>query len=219
MQFHITVVFVLTQDPEKENWEINSVSDICEKRHKEEMDTEVVPVSSDTSCPSVTTDSTKVSRPKQTKTAKCPMGNAEVITDVSRASKEIIATSDPSGRDIKPDMKSVSSQTEDHFYPTSAPAASELLCASTQTEEVEAHGEDELVESPPLSPVPLPEGTESEEKMLFSASFPIPADPARLAERIRRNRTQLSAAFDDTEYEPYGLPEVVMKGNFLLVLK
>ncbi|KAM7389877.1 hypothetical protein PAMP_023824 [Pampus punctatissimus] len=48
--------------------------------------------------------------------------------------------------------------------------------------------------------------------MLFSSSFPIPADPARLAERIRRNRTQLSAAFDDTEYEPYGLPEVVMKG-------
>lgn len=208
------IVFVLTQDPEKENWEINSVSDICEKRHKEEMDTEVVPVSSDT-C--VTTNSTKVSRPKQTKAAKCPRGNAEVITDVSGASKETTATSDLSDRDIKPDMKSVSSQTEDHFYPTSAPAASELLCASTQTEEeVEAHGEDELVESPPLSPVPLPEGTESEEKMLFSASFPIPADPARLAERIRRNRTQLSAAFDDTEYEPYGLPEVVMKGNFIL---
>lgn len=211
----------MTQDPEKENWEINSISDICEKQHKEEMDTEVVPVSSDTSCPYVTSDSTKVSRPKQTKAAKCPMGNAEVITDVSRTSKETIATSDPSDRDIKPDMKSVSSQTEDHFYPTSAPAASELLCASTQTEEeVEAHGEDELVESPPLSPVPLPEGTESEEKMLFSASFPIPADPARLAERIRRNRTQLSAAFDDTEYEPYGLPEVVMKGNFFfLILK
>lgn len=212
MQLHITVVFVLTQDPEKENWEINSVSDICERRHKEEMNTEVVPVSSDTNSPCVTTDST--SRPKQTKTAKCPMTNAEDITDVSRASKETAATSDPSDRDIKPDMKSVSSQTEDDFYPTSASAASELLCASTQTEEVEAHGEDELVESPPLSPVPLPEGTESEEKMLFSASFPIPADPARLAERIRRNRTQLSAAFDDTEYEPYGLPEVVMKGNF-----
>ena len=52
------------------------------------------------------------------------------------------------------------------------------------------------------------------ERLLSSGAFPIPADPARLAERIRRNRSQLSAAFDDTEYEPYGLPEVVMMGRW-----
>lgn len=60
-------------------------------------------------------------------------------------------------------------------------------------------------------------GLEPGNQVLFSGSFPIPADPARLAERIRRNRTQLSAAFDDTEYEPYGLPEVVMKGTLYLL--
>lgn len=114
-------------------------------------------------------------------------------------------------------MKSVSSQTEDSFYPRSAPTASELHCAYTQTEEEEEQDEEESVESPSVSPIPSPEGAELGDKMLFTGAFPIPADPARLAERIRRNRTQLSAAFDDTEYEPYGLPEVVMKGNFVLL--
>lgn len=73
------------------------------------------------------------------------------------------------------------------------------------------------VESPPVSPPAW--APESGNQVLFSGSFPIPADPARLAERIRRNRTQLSAAFDDTEYEPYGLPEVVMKGTQYLFLR
>lgn len=102
------------------------------------------------------------------------------------------------------------------MYPRSPPTASQLHCAYTQTEEEEEEEDEELVDSPPVSPVPLSRVTESGEKMLFSSSFPIPADPARLAERIRRNRTQLSAAFDDTEYEPYGLPEVVMKGEFII---
>ncbi|KAJ8405143.1 hypothetical protein AAFF_G00321340 [Aldrovandia affinis] len=35
---------------------------------------------------------------------------------------------------------------------------------------------------------------------------------AGAVKRIRRNRNRMSAAFDDTEYEPYGLPEVVMMG-------
>lgn len=109
-------------------------------------------------------------------------------------------------------MKSTSSQTEDGLYLISAPTPPERHCVYTQTEE-EDEEEEELVESPPVSPVPSSEGAEVGDKRLFSGSFPIPADPARLAERIRRNRTQLSAAFDDTEYEPYGLPEVVMKGN------
>lgn len=112
-------------------------------------------------------------------------------------------------------MKSVSSQTEDSCCPRSAPKAHELQCASTQTEEVEEEqGEEAPVESPPVSPVPAAVGAVLGDRMLFSGSFPIPADPVRLAERIRRNRTQLSAAFDDTEYEPYGLPEVVKKGNY-----
>ncbi|KAK1804140.1 hypothetical protein P4O66_020179 [Electrophorus voltai] len=57
---------------------------------------------------------------------------------------------------------------------------------------------------------PAPPG--DPEKLLFSGTFPIPADPAHLAERIRRNRSRMSVAYDDIEYEPYGLPEVVMKG-------
>ena len=66
------------------------------------------------------------------------------------------------------------------------------------------------MDSPPLSPITPAEGCD---RLLFSGSFPIPSDPARLAERIRRSRSQMSAAYDDTEYEPYGLPEVVMKGQ------
>lgn len=118
-------------------------------------------------------------------------------------------------RRIRTEAKSVSSQTDDSFCPRSAPKAHDLQCASTQTEEVEEEqGEEAPVESPPVSPVPAAVGAVPGDRMLFSGSFPIPADPVRLAERIRRNRTQLSAAFDDTEYEPYGLPEVVKKGNY-----
>ncbi|XP_058252964.1 centromere protein F isoform X1 [Hemibagrus wyckioides] len=88
-----------------------------------------------------------------------------------------------------------------------------VLHASTQTHgeqttQKEEEQNDECTESPPLSPTPASQT----EKLLLSGSFPIPANPAHLAERIRRNRSRMSAAYDDTEYEPYGLPEVVMKG-------
>lgn len=90
-----------------------------------------------------------------------------------------------------------------------------LLHASTQTSdeqtvqsEKKEEQNEECNKSHPLSPAPDLET----ERLLFSGSFPIPADPAHLAERIRRNRSRMSAAYDDTEYEPYGLPEVVMKG-------
>lgn len=207
----------MAQDSEKENQEINLLrqSNSCQTQNKEETDTEVIQISSEKMCQHVTKDSHKVSGPKQTKTAKCHIGNPEVKPDASRATNEMSTTNDSSDRDVRTEMKSVSSQTENSFYPRRAPTASELHCAYTQTEEAEEEqGEGDSVESPPVSPVPLPEGAELGDKMVFSGSFPIPADPARLAERIRRNRTQLSAAFDDTEYEPYGLPEVVMKGNF-----
>ncbi|XP_061140351.1 centromere protein F [Syngnathus typhle] len=103
---------------------------------------------------------------------------------------------------------SVSTQTE-HLRSGATEALPERHCVHTQTV-TEKKGSDDVS---PHQPQAAPSaGRETGDKMLFSTSFPIPADPVRLAERIRRNRMQLSAAFDDTEYEPYGLPEVVMKG-------
>lgn len=202
------------KESEKENQEINLLHQLntCQTQHKEKRDTEVIQLSSEkTGQPQTTKDSPKVSGPKQNKSTECFTVNHEAKQEASRATNKIKTTSDSSDRYVGTEMKSVSSQTEESLYPRSAPAVSELHCAYTQTEEEEEE-EEELVESPPVSPVPLSQGAELGEKVLFSGSFPIPADPARLAERIRRNRTQLSAAFDDTEYEPYGLPEVVMKG-------
>ncbi|XP_039975503.1 trichohyalin isoform X2 [Xiphias gladius] len=202
---------------EKENHEISFLqwSDTCPTQHNDKRDTELVQMSSEkTGQQHVTKDLHKVSGPNKTKTTECHTGNPEAKPKASRATDEINTAHD-SDRPVRTEMKSVSSQTDERLYPCSAPTASELHCAYTQTEEGEEEeevDEEELLDSPPVSPVPLFEGAESRDKMLFSSSFPIPADPARLAERIRRNRTQLSAAFDDTEYEPYGLPEVVMKG-------
>ncbi|CAL8268765.1 unnamed protein product [Boreogadus saida] len=102
----------------------------------------------------------------------------------------------------RPSLRSAATQTHASPLPTGAAGPPLFLHACTQTEE-EVVVVAEVVEE---------EVQGRAERLLFSGSFPIPADPARLAERIRRNRSQLSAAFDDTEYEPYGLPEVVMKG-------
>uniref|UniRef100_A0A4W5KU31 Si:dkeyp-115e12.6 n=1 Tax=Hucho hucho TaxID=62062 RepID=A0A4W5KU31_9TELE len=104
------------------------------------------------------------------------------------------------------ELSSTSSQTEEGRATGALPETHHVYTQTEKEEEEENH--EEPTESPPVSPVQMSEG----DRMLFSGSFPIPADPARLAERIRRNRTQMSAAYDDTEYEPYGLPEVVMKG-------
>ncbi|XP_034739328.1 centromere protein F isoform X3 [Etheostoma cragini] len=212
---------MIDKESEKDNLEINLLhqSNTCQTQHKEERDTEVIQMlSGKMGQPHATQDSHKVSGPKRAQSAECYTGNPEAKSDASKATNEtnneINKTNDSSDRYVREEMKSVSSQTEESLYPRSAPTASELHCAYTQTEEEEEEekDEEELVKSPPVSPVPLCEGAGLGDKMLFSGSFPIPADPARLAERIRRNRTQLSAAFDDTEYEPYGLPEVVMKG-------
>ncbi|XP_041800647.1 centromere protein F isoform X2 [Chelmon rostratus] len=198
----------IDEDSEKENQEIDVLhqSNSCQTQHKERSDTEVIQISSEKTGQHVTKD--KVSGPKQTITAEFQIGKLEAELDASRETCEINVTNDSSDGDARTEVKSVSSQTEESLYPRCAPTASELHCAYTQTEEME----EELMESPSVSPAPLSDGASLGDKMLFSGSFPIPADPARLAERIRRNRTQLSAAFDDTEYEPYGLPEVVMKG-------
>ncbi|KAM8848607.1 uncharacterized protein ACB058_012241 isoform 1-T2 [Synchiropus picturatus] len=127
--------------------------------------------------------------------AECHMERLEAESYTSCGGKP----SNKSDGDNRVVMRDVCSQTEE--------PALELHSVHTQTVE----GDEDSVESPTVSPVP-PSVEGAEDKMLFSGSFPIPADPVRLAERIRRNRTQLSAAYDDTEYEPYGLPEVVMKG-------
>lgn len=155
---------------------------------------------------------TRDSGPERTKLFN--LESPEDAPDAPSLTSEI-TTKDSSDRAFRIGRRSVGSQTEDSFGPHTPPAASQLQCVYTQTTE-EDEDEDVCVESPPVSPPAW--GPEAGNQVLFSGSFPIPADPARLAERIRRNRTQLSAAFDDTEYEPYGLPEVVMKGTLYLLL-
>ncbi|CAN9515072.1 unnamed protein product [Ophioblennius macclurei] len=190
------------QESEKENQEFNVVqqSGVSPAPSKSRRDAEVVQMSEKTVQQCATKDDHRVSGASLTKADGLAKPNPLGETN------ETTRTGKPSGTD----MRSVSVQTDGGLSSRGAPTA----CVTTQTEEEEEEEEDgdELVESPPMSPVVPPEGGESDSGMLFASSFPIPADPARLAERIRRNRTQLSAAFDDTEYEPYGLPEVVMKG-------
>lgn len=154
----------------------------------------------------------KESRPEATKLVN--LERPEDTPDAPSSTSEV-TSKDSVDRAVRTGRRSVGSQTEDAFGPQAPPAASELQCVYTQTTE-EDEDEDVCVESPPVSPPAW--GPESGNQVLFSGSFPIPADPARLAERIRRNRTQLSAAFDDTEYEPYGLPEVVMKGTHCCIV-
>lgn len=115
---------------------------------------------------------------------------------------------------VTKEVKSESTQTEGNagtslvdVKPSGRPGQN-FLDAGTQTDTHQKKYDSDATDSPPLSPTPASETTER----LFSGSFPIPANPAHLAERIRRNRSRMSAAYDDTEYEPYGLPEVVMKG-------
>lgn len=111
---------------------------------------------------------------------------------------------------VRREVKSAATQTEEN-----APHQQlTTLDATTQTDdgrqaEEEEEEEDEVMDSP----CPSPEAAAESEKKLLSSAFPIPANPVHLAERIRRNRNRMSAAYDDTEYEPYGLPEVVMKGQ------
>ncbi|XP_052005174.1 centromere protein F-like [Xyrauchen texanus] len=101
------------------------------------------------------------------------------------------------------EVQGVSTQTEESRQPLEKRP---LLHASTQTDGVELETEEDFKE--PADSPPLPSVTD---KLLLSKVFPM-SNPAHLAERIRQNRSRMSAAHDDTEYEPYGLPEVVMKG-------
>ncbi|KAL6117386.1 uncharacterized protein ACO6RY_15182 [Pungitius sinensis] len=193
------------QESEKENYEISPSHPLnnFQTQLKEKRDMEVIQkLSEKAGQPHATKDS----RPKRSKSAEYSAGNSESTLNASRPPDDQKSTADSSEKDVRTEMRSVGSQTEESLSPRRAPTTSDLRCAYTQTEE------EELVDPPPVSSTAVSsEGAELRDSV-FLGSFPIPADPARLAERIRRNRTQLSAAFDDTEYEPYGLPEVVMKG-------
>ncbi|XP_040028905.2 uncharacterized protein LOC120817121 isoform X2 [Gasterosteus aculeatus] len=199
----------IVQESEKENHEFSVLHQLntCQTL-QEKRDTEVIQMLSEKAGqPHATKDSIKVSRPKQSKLAECSTGSPESVSDAPRAPDDHKPTRDSSDKDVRTEMRSVGSQTEESLSPRRAPTTSDLRCAYTQTEENE---QEDLVDPPPVSAAASLGGAELRD--VFLGSFPIPADPARLAERIRRNRTQLSAAFDDTEYEPYGLPDVVMKG-------
>ncbi|XP_056327752.1 centromere protein F isoform X2 [Danio aesculapii] len=106
---------------------------------------------------------------------------------------------------------SVSTQTEErremHLADKQPPVHA---CTQTDGEQLQTEqdeGDKASVDSPALSPTPHTVTNQ----LLLSSVFPM-SDPAHLAERIRQNRNRMSAAYDETEYEPYGLPEVVMKG-------
>ncbi|XP_017263922.1 centromere protein F isoform X2 [Kryptolebias marmoratus] len=187
----------IDQESEKENLEINvQWSDACPEQNKGKK--ELTQMSSQKMTHfSIAKDPHKVSGTSPTKAVECYTTTPETKQDSFGGNGE-------PKTNAKTEKKSVSSQTDESLSSCGAVKT----CASTQTEE-DSEDDEESVDSPPVS---VPQETKSGDKMLLSSSFPIPADPARLAERIRRNRTQLSAAFDDTEYEPYGLPEVVMKG-------
>lgn len=110
------------------------------------------------------------------------------------------------------EVECVSTQTEESGEPSDTTVKCSLVHISTQTDNVqleteEDEGREEPADSPPLS---HPHQSVTNQ-LLLSKAFPM-SDPAHLAERIRQNRNRMSAAYDDTEYEPYGLPEVVMKG-------
>ncbi|XP_073676653.1 uncharacterized protein [Garra rufa] len=109
------------------------------------------------------------------------------------------------------EVKSVSTQTDESqeliLGDKQTPVHACTQTDGEQLETVKDIGDKEPADSPPLSPTPQTVTNQ----LLLSSVFPM-NDPAHLAERIRQNRNRMSAAYDETEYEPYGLPEVVMKG-------
>ncbi|XP_058653429.1 centromere protein F isoform X2 [Onychostoma macrolepis] len=110
--------------------------------------------------------------------------------------------------EVRTEVKSVSTQTEESqelILGDKQPPVH--ICTQTDAEQPETVEDKEPAVSPPLSSTPQ----SVTNQMLVSSVFPM-NDPAHLAERIRQNRNRMSVAYDETEYEPYGLPEVVMKG-------
>ncbi|XP_014839148.1 PREDICTED: centromere protein F-like [Poecilia mexicana] len=195
-------------ESEKENQEINlHWSESYPEQNKVKKDAKLIQVSSQTIAQHHGARDLSLSGSSLSKLQHFHTETHQTKLDSFRGAGDFETPIYPSDSNVKVEAVSVGSQTEGRLLPRGFSTAS----AATQTEQ-DFSDEEESVGSPPVSPVSSAEKTEAGDKMLLSGSFPIPADPARLAERIRRNRAQLSAAFDDTEYEPYGLPEVVMKG-------
>ncbi|XP_059377938.1 centromere protein F-like [Carassius carassius] len=102
-------------------------------------------------------------------------------------------------RKVRTEVKSVSTQTEESrklILGDKRPSVH--ACTPKDGDQLETV----------LNKDPTPQSVTNQ---LLSSVFPM-NNPAHLAERIRQNRSRMSAAYDETEYEPYGLPEVVMKG-------
>lgn len=151
-------------------------------------------------------------------------GARENLGPLGEASRDMTEgqSSEVKGHDepqVSREVKSASTQTEEAVESPERVTSDghqrvAVLDAGTQTDEAgraeEEEGEDDEITD---SPCPSPVSAAGSDTLLLTSSFPIPANPAHLAERIRRNRSRMSAAYDDTEYEPYGLPEVVMKGE------
>ncbi|XP_016431752.1 centromere protein F isoform X2 [Sinocyclocheilus rhinocerous] len=136
---------------------------------------------------------------KQNKHAEKPIKNESAPCKMEEVSK------------VRTGVKSVSTQTEESqdliLGDKQPPVHACTQVDGEQLETVEDKGHKEPADSPPLAPTPQ----SVTKQLLLSSAFPM-NDPAHLAERIRQNRSRMSVAYDETEYEPYGLPEVVMKG-------
>ncbi|XP_056625653.1 centromere protein F isoform X2 [Triplophysa dalaica] len=110
------------------------------------------------------------------------------------------------------EVQSVSTQTEESEELSDTTVKRSLVHTGTQTDTVQLETDEEEGHEGSAESVPLSRTLQTvTNQLLLSKAFPM-SDPAHLAERIRQNRNRMSAAYDDTEYEPYGLPEVVMKG-------
>ncbi|KAG7276946.1 hypothetical protein CRUP_010266, partial [Coryphaenoides rupestris] len=87
----------------------------------------------------------------------------------------------------RPSMRSAATQTHDSPAATGVLATPPRTNACTQTQEVEVMVAEEAGEAAAAAAPPTSGRSRG---MVFSGSFPLPADPARLAERIRHNRSQ-----------------------------
>ncbi|KAM4621797.1 uncharacterized protein ACJ7VT_006096 [Polymixia lowei] len=200
---------IVDEESEKENMDSNTSKRSKTKptQHREWRQTDAILRASDEGVQQHATKDPRTISGPQTKATERRKEEPEAKPNAPRATDKVITTTgDPlERRGCWGQSRSAGTQTEGSPQPAGVSTASEHRHACTQTEGEEGGG------FAPVSPAASSEAGFGD-RMLLSGSFPIPADPARLAERIRRNRSQLSAAYDDTEYEPYGLPEVVMKG-------
>ncbi|XP_030075134.1 centromere protein F [Microcaecilia unicolor] len=121
--------------------------------------------------------------------------------------------SDPGFQNSSEFVKSYWALKENNMalYNTLATVRRELLQLKGRTGPQKDMQHSETQTDPEETPVCLQGPSRSTEGQI-SKAWQWTEDPAIIVARIRRQREQMSLAYDDTEYEPYGLPEVVMKG-------